>query len=327
MSKRAKRARRTAKFNFMKPLFKKTIYLASIFIIIGLIFLGYNYAARNLKSFVVKTLENSFGAKLSIAHMRISFPLCLQLKGVKINNTVDIAKIYIYPNPVSLFFKKTLMFSSVKILEPAIKIKKWENYNFIDMETLKNNASQASLKDSKAVFYISKVDIENGSFVYDFGNDNKIEIMQINGNIKSPSIYLIGRRPVNFKIAGFIKNQGSDVLSPLRIGGLITGESIIRAKLQAQDVALETLGEVYQKYLEGKVTGGSLNLDSKILVSKNGLKADCFCRINDIILKGAAQKISMPLIASFILGFDFKDKAVRIDNLQTNLLSVLFNRT
>ncbi len=318
---------RDAKFNFMKPLFKKTIYLASIFIIIGLIFLGYNYAARNLKSFVVKTLENSFGAKLSIAHMRISFPFCLELKGIKINDTISVSKVYVYPSPESIFLKKTFIFSSVKIVEPVVKIKKGESYNFAGLKALKNDARGASSKDSKAVFYVSRIDIENGTLIYDFGNENKVELVKINGNLKGPYVYFAGSKPFSFKIAGFIKNQGSDVLSPLRIGGLITGESIIKAKLQAQDVALETLGEVYQKYLEGKVTGGSLNLDSKIFVSKNGLKADCFCRINDIILKSAAEKISMPLIASFILGFDFKDKAVRIDNLQTNLLSVLFNRT
>ena len=102
---------------------------------------------------------------------------------------------------------------------------------------------------------------------------------------------------------------------------------IMKAKLQAQDVALETLGDLHEKYLKSRIAEGKFNLDSKILVSKNDLKADCFCRINDIILKDAVQKLSMPLIASFILGFDFKDKEIRIENLQTNLLSLLFSKS
>jgi len=311
----------------MEPLFKKTIYLAVIFIIVlGLVF-GYNYAAGNLKSFVVKTLENSFGAKLSIAHMRMSFPLCLQLKGVKINDAITIAKVYVYPSPEAVFLKKTFIFSSIKITGLAIKIKKGENGDFSYLKTLKNETLENASKDSKTLFYVSRIDIENGAFTYDSGNGNKIELVKINGNFKCPYAYLAGSKPFSFKIESFIKNQNLDTLSSLRISGLITKEFVIKAKLQAQDVALENLGELYNKYLETKIVGGNLNLDSKIIISKNNMKADCFCRINDMILKGAAQKISMPLIASFILGFDFKDKAVKVDNLQTNLLSLLFNRS
>lgn len=311
----------------MKPFFRKTIYLAVIFIIaLGLVF-GYNYAAWNLKSFVVKTLENNFGAKLSIAHMRMSFPLCLQLKGVKINDAITIAKVYVYPSPESVFLKKTFIFSNIKIAGLVIKIKKGENDDFSYLKALKNETLESASKDSKTLFYVSRIDIENGAFTYDSGNGNEIELVKINGNFKGPYAYLTGSKPFSFKIESFIKNQRSDTLSPLRISGLITKEFIIKAKLQVQDVTLGTFGELYYKYLEAKVIGGSLDLDSKIIISKNNMKADCFCRINDIILKGAAQKISMPLIASFILGFDFKDKAVKVDNLQTNLLSLLFNRS
>ena len=311
----------------MQPFLKKTIYLAVIFIIaLGLAF-GYNYAAGNLKSFVAKTLETSFGAKLSIAHIRMSFPLCLQLKDVKINDTITIAKVYIYPSLESVFLKKTFIFSDIKIAGLVIRVKKGEDDNFPYPKVLKNNTPGSSSKDSKTLFYVSRIDIENGAFIYDSGDGNKVEIVKINGNFKGPHVYFAGSNPFSFKIESFIKSQSSDALSPLRISGLITKEFVIKAKLKAQDVALENLGELYNKYLEAKLTGGSLNLDSKIIISKNNMKADCFCRINDIMLKDAAQKISKPFIASFILGFDFKDKAVKVDNLQTNLLSLFFNRS
>ena len=294
-------------------------------IALGLVF-GYNYAARNLKSFVVSTLENSFGAKLSIAHMRVSFPLCLELKGVKINDTISVSKVYVYPSPESAFLKKTFIFSSIKLVDLVVKITSGENYNFAEIKTLKNNRSRAHSKDSKTVFYISRINIENGTFMYVPENKNKTEVVRINGNIKSPPMFLLAGRLFSFELAGFIKNQNSDVLSPLRMEGLITRDFIVKAKLQAQDVALETLGDLHEKYLKGRIVEGKLNLDSKILVSKNDLKADCFCRVNDIILKDTVQKLSMPLIASFILGFDFKDREIKIENLQTNLLSLLFSR-
>ncbi|MCX5692950.1 MAG: hypothetical protein NTX47_04610 [Candidatus Omnitrophica bacterium] len=311
----------------MKHLIKKRLYILGIFLIALALFFGYNYAAGNLKSFVTGTLEKSFGAKLSIAHMRISFPLCLELKGIKINDTVNISKVYVYPSPESMFLKKVFIFSNIRIVDPVVKIKKGEDDNFAGFNALKNDTFKGAPRDSKTLFYVLRIDVENGTLIYDLGNENKFEFVKINGNFKSPHIYIAGNKPFSFKAAGFIKNHGSDVLSPLRIGGLITRESIIKAKLQATDVALETLGEAYQNYLKDRVTNGNLNLDTKILMSKNDLKADCFCRINDIILKDAARRISTPLVASFILGLDFKNKAIKIDNLQTNLLSLLFNRS
>jgi len=258
--------------------------------------------------------------------MRVSFPLCLQLKGVKINDTITIAKVYIYPSFESVFLKKIFIFSDIKIAGLVIRIKKGEGGNFPYPKALENNTPENSSKGSKTLFYVSRIEIEDGAFIYDSGDGNKIELVKINGNLKGPQAYFAGSNPFSFRIESFIKSQNSDTLSPLRINGLITKGFIVKAKLKAQDVALENLGELYNKYLEAKLAGGSLNLDSKIIISKNNMKADCFCRINDIILKGVSQKISTPFMASFILGFDFKDKAVKIDNLQTNLLSLLFNR-
>jgi|GEM_PF-1831791 len=309
----------------MKHFFKKTRYLVGAFLVIGLCFLGYTYAARNLKSFVISALEKSFGAKLTIAHMRVRFPLCLELKGVKINDTISVSKACIYPSPEAVFLKKAFIFSNLTLIEPIVNIKKGESYSFLSPKALKDDAQAASQKDSKVVFYISRIDIENGALIYDLGNENKVEVVKINGSLIGPYLYFAGGKPFNFEIAGFIKNQGSDVLSPLHIAGLITGGSIVKAKLEAQDIALETLGEVYKKYLQATVTRGSFNLDSKIVISKEDLKADCLCKISDITLKNASRKVPAPLMASFVLGYDFKDKAVKIDNLQTNLLSLIFS--
>jgi len=310
----------------MKHLFKKTIYLAGIFLIVCLVFLGYDYTAGNLKSFVTGALEKSFGARLSIAHMRISFPLCLQLKDVKINDAITIAEVYIYPSPRSAFFKKTFIFSSIKVLEPVIRIKKGHYDSFAGFRQLENTAG-ASPKDSKAVFYVSRIDVENATVIYEEERGSGIEIIKINANVKSPFAYLIAGRLLKFSATGFIKNKDSDLLSPLRVKGWVSGDFTVKAKLQAEDVGLEALGPLYRKYLEKNVEKGNLNFNSKILVSKNGLKADCLCRINDIILKDAVEKLSMPLIASFIFGFDFKDRAIKINNLQTNLFSLLLSKT
>jgi hypothetical protein len=313
----------------MKPLFKKIIYIAAIFLIIGLISLAYTYTAGNLKSFVVKTLENSFGAKLSIAHMRISFPLCLELKGVKINDTVTVSKVYIYPSPEVIFLKKPFIVSKVRIVEPVVRLKDG-GYNFSGFTTLTNGAQGPSHRGSKALFYVSRIEIEKGSLIYGSESAERIEVVNINGQLKGPYVYFASTKPFNFEVSGFIKDNFSGILSPLRLEGLISGVSgmpVIKAKLQANDVALGSLGKIYQNYLEDKVTGGSLNLDTKILISEGDLKADCFCRINDVILNGAAGKLSMPLLASFILGFDFKDKSIKIDNLQTNLFSLLFTKS
>jgi len=311
----------------MKSLFKKSIYPAAILIIVVLIFLGYIYTSRDLKAFVVSELEKDFGTKISIAHIRMSFPLCLQLKGVKINDTITIAKVYIYPSPTSIFLKRTFIFSNIKVLEPVIRMKKGHYESFTGFMQFKNDTVRQASKDSKAIFFVSRIDVENATVVYEEENGTRIELVKINANLKSPYIYLIAGRLLNFSASGFVKNKDSTILSPLRVQGWVKGDYTVKAKLKIQNVELEALGSVYQKYLKQKVAKGNLNIDSKILISKNDLKADCFCKINDIMLQDVGSKLSMPLIASFILGFDFKDKAVKIDNLQTNLLSLLFNRS
>jgi len=311
----------------MKTFFKKTIYLSAIFIIIGLIFLGYTYTARNLKSFVAKELEKSFGAKLSITHMKMSFPLCLQLKGVKINDTITIAKVYIYPSSASAFLKKTFIFSHIKILEPVIRMKKGHYESFAGFAQFKNDTINPSSKSSKTVFFISRIDVENATIIYEDEEGAVIELVKINANLKSPYVYLMAGKFLNFNASGFIKDKNSEMLSPVYLTGWIKGNYTVKAKLKAQGVGLAVFGSVYEKYLKQRVENGSLDFTSRILVSKNDLKADCFCKINDIILKNTVQNVSASLIATFILGFDFKTKAVKIENLQTNLLSLLFNRS
>lgn len=311
----------------MKPLFKKSIYIAAIFIIIALIFLGYTYTAGNLKSFVAKELEKNFGVKLSVAHMRMSFPLCLQLKGVKINDTITIAKVYIYPSLASAFLKKTFIFSGIKILEPVIRIKKGHYESFAGFGQFQNDTIDSSSKSSKAVFFVSGIDVENAAIIYEDENGAGIEFIKINAHLKSPYSYLMTSGLVNFNASGFIKNKDTDALSPVRLTGRIKKDYTVKAKLMAQDVGLRALGPVYEKYMKRTVENGSLDFTGRILVSKNDLKANCFCSINDIILKDAVTKLSVPVIASFILGFDFKDKAIKIDKLQTNLFSLLFDRS
>jgi len=310
----------------MKLLFRKVLYIAAIFIILAALFFGYNYAAGSLKSFVADALEKNFGAKLSIAHMRISFPLCLELKGIKINDTISVSKICVYPSPASIFFKKIFIFSNIRIIDPVIRVKKGENDNFASFDTLKDNTPADGRNDSKTLFYVSRIDVENGTFIYDLGN-SAFEFVKIKARIRNPDLHIAGNKPSVFKMTGFIKGNGPDILSPLRAGGIITRRLMIKARLQIDGVAVENLGNVYENYLKSRIVKGNLNLNSRILVSKNGLKADCFCRINDIILKDTAQEVSAPLIAKFILGLDFRNRALRISNFQTNLLSLLLSKS
>jgi hypothetical protein len=310
----------------MRHLIKKCIYIAVILLIIGLLFQGYVYTARTLKSFVVKTLENNFGTRLSIGHMRLRFPLCLELKNVKINNAIDIGKIYIYGSPASFLVRDSFIFSGIKIVDPVITIKKENNYAFTDFVIL-NNKPPISAKDSGRFFYLSSVNIENGTAIYDFKDGVKLEFVKIRGRIKNPDLYFAGSHPLAFKLAGLVKNQDPRILSPLKINGWITKDNAIKAKLHIKDIALDTLGPVYMNYLKDKVSKGKLCFDSRIQVSKNNLRADCFCRINDVLLKGASTNSAVPLLLSFIFGFDFEDKVVKITNLQSNLVSFIFNKT
>ena len=308
----------------MKYLFKKTLYLVLAFIVISALFAGYRYASKSLRMFAAKAIEDSFGARISIAHMKVRFPLCLQLKGIKINDTIEIAKVYIYPSPASLFAGKTLVFSKVRIVEPVIRIKSSRQHGLEDLFVQKDTKA---LAQRPASFFVSAIQIENSSFIYDIDGQAGVEIVKLSGNIKANITDAVRSPRLNFKFKGFFKEGGSGKAAPLRVTGIVTRDSAIKAKLQARGVSLEVLGPLYERFLKVKVGKAALNLDSRIIVSKNNLKADCFCKINDIILKDAATQISAPLIATFVLRFDFGNRAVKITNLQTNLLSLIFNRS
>lgn len=312
----------------MKSLIKKGLSLVVILLIGSFLLLSYTYIARSLKSFVVKTMETNFGTQLSVGHIRLRFPLCLELKNIKINNTIDIAKIYVYPSPASFLLRHTFVFSSVKIVDPVIRIQKQDRQAFADFNILNNDKLSISSKDSRKFFYLSRIDIDNGTLIYDIEDGPSLEFIKIRGIIRNPNFFFVKNQPLLFKGGGFLKNYASDFLSPVKLNGRIRGDGTIKAKFQVQDVALDTFGPIYARYLKDIVAKGKVYLDSKVQLSKNDLKANCFFKICDIILqKDTQHKIDRPLVVSFILGFNFKDNVLNINNLRGNLLSFLFDKT
>ena len=294
-------------------------------LVAGSVLFGYNYAANAFKSFAAKYLENNFNAKVSVGHIALRFPLRLELKEIKINDTVDIAKICVYPSPASFLLKDTFVFSSIRIMNPVVRLNK-AGVNVNDF--LKNSTGAASPSGPKKSFYFSRIDVIGGVLVYDLGNDERLEFTDIKGVMKNPNFYFSAKNPISFKVAGFIKNKNPDALSPLQINGQVSRGGRVKAKCRAESIGIDTLGPLCPRYIKTTVANGKLFFDAKLQFFNSNLKADCFFRLDDIVLnKEPPERLGKSLIAGFILGFDFKENKLKIRDLQGNLASLIFDKS
>jgi len=99
----------------MGNFFRKTAPIIAILLISGLVFFGYIHATKNLKSFLLRFSEENFNTELSIGYIGFGFPVCLVLKDVRVNDSVNIHSVRFYPNPASFLLKNSFNFYCTKI--------------------------------------------------------------------------------------------------------------------------------------------------------------------------------------------------------------------
>lgn len=300
----------------MKHIIKKTIPILVILIICGLLFLGYNYALENLKTSLSKFSEENLNIRFSVGDISFGFPLFLELNDVKINDSIDIANVRFYPNLASYFFKDKLVFSGVTILRPRIKIGKGDAEWFDRFSEIKAPG-----------VYFSRIDIHDGTLVYDNEGTQLIEIVKIKGSLKGPGFHFSKASTYSFGIVGFYKNKNTEFLSPLRIRGTIGMDKIVRAELECQDIKIDNFGFLYDKFMSSVVKEGRVDIKSEIRISKYDLKASCFLKCDDISLKNdVAEKINIPFEASFVLLVNFAKRKMTFSNIKSNLFSIILNK-
>lgn len=312
----------------MRYFLKKAISIIIIILVSVSVFFGYTYATKNLRSFVSRFSEENFGVQLSIGHVGLRLPLCLELKDVKIDDSIDIGSVRIYPSPASFLVKRGLIISKVKIIDPSVKIKKGDRKEFIIADFLKKKERQASSKIPAPDFYFSKIQIRDGTLIYEAGKENMLEFVKLKVRIESSGVYLSRDSNLHFAAKGFLKNKDSGFLSPLSVNGYIQPGNITKARLRASDIKVDTLPSIYAKYLRGVIKEGRINLTSDIQISRNNLIAECYLEGENLILtKDLEQRIDAPFIASFILLINFKSSLVKIKRLRGNFLKLIFKRS
>lgn len=303
----------------MKHFLKKSVPIVIVLLISGLVFLGYSYVARNLKSFISGFTEENFGSQISISRISLRLPLCLELKNVKLGNSVDISSVRIYPSPASFLAGNRFIVSKVKIIDPVVRIKNGGSI-------LKQKERRIFSKNLAATFFFSTIDIQNGTLVYERGKEDMLEFVRIKGTLESPGIYFSKGSNIRFVAKGFLKNKDSDFLSPLRISGHVEPDNVAKARLQASDIKLDTLGSIYTRYLSRRIKDGRVNLESDIQISKNNLIAECSLEGEDIVVKETTeQEINAPFVANFILLINFKGNLVKIKRLHGNFLKLILD--
>jgi len=320
-----RRARRKAiTTNMLRHIFKRSVFIIVIFCVSGLIFLGYRFLAGNIKSRLLGLSEKAFSADISIGQARLRFPVSLELKDIKIGSAISISNVRIYPSPASFFTKNKLIISKVYITDPVISIKKEDvsqlsAADFLAAKEGQGPQSPLLLPD----FLLSRIYIHNGTVLYDKDGRNKLEFININGEIETLGLYFSKNNAFDFAITGFLKNRETDFLSPLKISGRAGPDSKIKANLQIDDIKIKTLGMVYDRYLSRVIKEGRLDLNSDIRLLKSNLLARCTLEAEDVTLKkDVGGKTEPPFLTSFILLFNFENKLVKLKNIQGNFLNL-----
>jgi hypothetical protein len=309
-------------------IFKKSVFFIVIFCVSVVIFLGYGFLSNSVKTRLLESSKDFLNAEVSIGQARLRFPVSLELKNIKIRDSIDIPSVRIYPNPASFFVKDRLIISKITIADPVVRIKKEDNSLFgaIDLSKVRPEGSVRDLAVSGVL--ISGIHIHNGTVIYDEGGSGELEFTGLKGDAGSPGFYFSKNNSVNFSIEGFLKNRETDFLSPVKISGKIGIDNIARARLQIDGVNISTLGDIYEKYLSLAVKEGRLDLDSDIQISKTSLTAKCLLEGGDIILKNDPDKeLKSPFLASFVVFFSFNNKHLKFKNIKGNLFKLISDRS
>jgi len=308
-------------------IFKKGMPILIILLISGAVFFGYRHAATALGSYISDFSEEKFNAKVSIGCAGLGLPLCLELKDVEINESINIRSVRIYPNPLPFLLKNRIILSTVKIVEPVVRIKKGKGRKIAIPDFLKKEKDTAALKTPAPNFYFSKIYIQNGTLIYEKEKETALEFVGLKGVIERPGFYFSKNNGIRFAVAGFLKNRDSDFLSPLKINGYMESDDVMKARVQCSDIKINTSGPIYKKYLSGIVEKGRVDFKSDVRVTKTNMIAECSVEGEDVVLrKDVDQKIDTPLVANFIVLIGFRNKVVKVKNLQGNFLNLIFDR-
>ena len=283
---------------------RKVVYIILLLLAVASLSVGYHYATEHLESFVSRFLEENFEENISVASVGIGLPFCLELRDVKVNDSVDIRNIRLYPNPKSFLTKKDFMVSKVKVIDPVVRIKKKGRRGFQVPDFLKKGEGLNSLKGSNSSIHFSKIYIKNGTLIYEHKEGQDFQLVKIKGRINSPSLCCPGKRIFEFDASGFFKNKDSDSLAPLSLTGIAGSDDVINARLQVSDIKLASR----------LIKDLNVDLKSDIEISKNTLTARCF-----------VEGENMPATGSFLLLVNFKNNLIKIKNLQGNFLKHILN--
>ena len=279
------------------------------------VFFGYRYALNNIKAALLKNVKQNFNTEISINDIKLSFPLCLELRDIEIEDAVAVPLLRIYIAPATFLLRNNIFISEISIIDPIIRIEKQKRpirniSGFFRFDSNKRMSKQQTTR-----FYLSNINVKNATFIYKDLKGNDFRFVNIKANLRSKASVFSRHIDSYFAVEGKLKNKGTDFLSPLKIKGQIVKGGTVKAKLSIKQVFIDTLNPVYAKYLKSIVKKDKLNFQSNIRFLNDTIAAKCF-------IDGEGTSV----VASFILLFDFKDKILKIRNFKGNILKLILTR-
>jgi hypothetical protein len=300
----------------------------SLFFIIALaiiVFFVYILLAMAIKPLIIKQLKKISKKEVSLAGVRVMFPLELKIWNLEISNLVKIERIWIKPSILGIFSGNIFLnridvfnpeFTVVKGRPPA-EVKRMDSLLIPqDPDTagvLKGLNPHAAPKRHLG-FVIKKIRIKNGTlnFVDYSVADSGLRITVKNLLFSLNNLYLIPKSAIaNFRIEANIPWQGDGRTGSLFASGWI---NLYKKDMQA-DLKIEGIDGVYlEPYYshwvdleKARIQKATLSFESNIQGHNNDVVADCRLELTDLVFaprppeepEKKAHKVAMAVLDIF----------------------------
>ncbi|MDD3374442.1 MAG: AsmA family protein [Candidatus Omnitrophica bacterium] len=242
------------------------IFFILFIILFGLLLGGYFYLSANGKDIVIQKVEQQLNKKIVFDEIKVSFPLTLEIKNLKVEDIGSFEKITCSLNPV-YFLLKQVYFPFVEIVNPNIEIhSKAKNSfslpSFGENKKVLGEKGASQEQDSKNNDFIIVMDrfvVRNGSFL--FFNESEDE---------EKELFSLGK--IDAMIHQVIFSQKKSLETNFDITAKLTG---FDGRFNEDDLKCYGWVDFLEKDMKAKLQisgmGGQVGLLADLLSEKNDL--------------------------------------------------------
>lgn len=263
----------------MKKWFFLTAIIAVLFICTYFVLTF--YAVR----FVQPRLQKMMGPGFTVEEIRLK-PTYLSAKGIRYEDPnlklkfFQVREIRIYPSLVSLF-KKSIRIRELALLEPSFFFYRSGEGRLVGAWlTTGAEASGKVISEEKpkregsVPFWMDRIRIQKGSIDFEDrkvgGPPVRIELRDMDFEIKDVGYPASGHSPVRLAA----KMSGKEGEGSIRIEGWVDAKNMeMETSLKVREIEVKALEPYYRKRVTAEIECGTLDLESRVVVTKGRIDA------------------------------------------------------